>query len=195
MKSNGEKDQANMNNRFIDIQLVDPRFSDVLAARAATLAELPQQGKTGNDIGLNQYITFYLKSERYGIDIKFVEEIRPLKDITLIPCTPEWVGGAVNIRGSIIPVVDIRKFFGIAESESKDKTKVIVVKQDDLRLGLLADDIGEVLDIIDEKIETQLVALTGIHEEFLKGVTATDLIIIDMANFLNDKRLIIYDEI
>ncbi len=98
----------------------------------------------------NQYLTFSLGTETYGIDILLVQEIRGYTPATPVPNSPEWIRGVMNLRGTIVPVVDLRRRLGLAPIESSRFTVIIVVNVGTKTLGLVVDSVAEVLTIGDE---------------------------------------------
>jgi len=191
--SNGGNGSSRLQDRLVELFLDEDQVQTILTTRAAVLARTP--GDEDKESTQTQYVTFKLGAERYGLDVGFVEEIQPLKELTLIPCTPDFVVGAVNIRGSILPVVDIKKFFGIPATDIAGSDKVMVVKVGEMQMGLLADRVEEVLDLANEDIEPQLATLSGAQEEFIKGVCGGQVIILDIEALANDRRMIIHEDI
>ncbi len=121
-----------------------------------------------------KYLTFALGPEEYGIEILKVQEIIGLMDITAVPRTPDFVRGVINLRGKVIPVVDLRKKFGMAVTEDTEKTCVIVVdvsqNGESVQMGVLVDCVSEVLDIAGEDIE-QTPSFGGSFEgDFILGM-------------------------
>jgi len=104
-----------------------------------------------------KYLTFQLAGEEYGIEILSVVEIINLMDITDVPRTPEYVRGVINLRGKVIPVVELRKKFGMEPIEDTEETCIIVVNVQsgdiETQMGILVDTVSEVLDIEAESIE------------------------------------------
>lgn len=191
--ANGGNGNQKLKDRLFDMHLTDEQIQEVLTTRATILARTPGLADEGRTT--KQYVTFNLGDERYAVDVAFVEEIQPLKELTLIPCTPDFVIGAVNIRGGILPVIDVKKFFGIPEAGVVDFNKVLVIHVGDMHLGMLADTVEEVLDLADEDIEPQLATLSGAQEEFIKGVSQGQVIILDIEALANDRRMIIHEDI
>lgn len=165
----------------------------ILEKRAKTLARVPDADKGRSET--LQYITFSLSDEDYAVEVGYVQEIQPLRDLTLIPCTPDFIVGAVNIRGQIISLVDLKKFFGIPSGQSKDQAKVVVTRTDDREIGLLADRVSEVMSLPVDAIDQPLATLAGVREEYIKGVAKGGLIILDIAAILSDKRMVINEEV
>lgn len=192
MGSNGNGRSVGISSHLTNVQLSDEEISSILRNRAAVLAQVP--GTATDTDSIDQFVTYRLGKERYGIDVKFVEEIQPLRDLTLIPCTPEFIIGAVNIRGSILPVIDVKKFFNMPEAKITTANKVIVIRIEDIQLGILADSVNEVVEVAAAAIEPQLATLSGVHEEFIRGVATGDLIVLDIVALAQDKRLTIHEE-
>ena len=99
-----------------------------------------------------RYLTFTIDSETYGIEIKYVMEIVGLQRITAMPEMPEYVKGIINLRGKIIPVMDVRLRFGKESRAYDDRTCVIVISYHDMLYGLIVDSVSDVLSIADEEI-------------------------------------------
>ena len=101
----------------------------------------------------NEYVIFKLNGEHYGIDIKNVENIEKLIPITRVPYSENFVEGVVNLRGVIIPVVDLRKRFNIEPSEMSDESRIIIVNLSELKVGMIVDTSSEVLKLDREDID------------------------------------------
>jgi purine-binding chemotaxis protein CheW len=165
----------------------------ILKTRAAALARpLPSHEQA---VGELTVIEFALARERYAIPATAVHEVYPLKDLTPLPCTPAFVLGMINWRGQILPVIDIKKFFDMPEQGLTDLHKVIIVRSEEMELGILADEIVGVRAIPLDAIQSSLPTLAGIREEYLIGVTAERLVILDVARILSDRRIIVDEEI
>jgi len=100
-----------------------------------------------------KYLTFVLAGEDYGLEILKVREIMGVLDITTVPHTPYYVKGVVNIRGKVIPIVDLRLKFDMPEAEYTDETCIIVVYVGNVEVGIIVDCVSEVMDISEENIE------------------------------------------
>lgn len=100
-----------------------------------------------------KYLTFVLCSEEYGLEILKVREIIGLLDITPVPQTPDFVKGVINLRGKVIPVVDLRLKFGMPPAEYTKETCIIVVDVDSLLMGIIVDTVSEVVEIKENEIE------------------------------------------
>ncbi len=120
-----------------------------------------------------KYLTFVLADEFYGLEILTVREIIQMCKITPVPRTPEYVKGVINLRGMVIPIIDLRRQFGLAEKEYTDRTCIIVVKLGGREVGLIVDEVWEVLDIAGEDIEPTPELGTGVDTEFILGISKT----------------------
>lgn len=165
----------------------------VLQERAQILAREAVPVETADE-GID-VIEFLLAHERYAVASEYVREVYPLEDITPLPCTPAFVLGIVNVRGEILPVIDIKKFFDLPEKGLTDLNKVIVLESRDMAFGIVADAISGVRRIQRAGIQPSLPTLTGIREDYLLGVTAERIVILDAEKLLNDGKLIVQEQV
>ncbi len=121
-----------------------------------------------------QLVAFDVAGEIYGIDIADVQEIIRLPTITKIPRAPRFVEGVINLRGHIIPVIDLRKRFGIPEAEPTKESRIVVVQVGDTTIGMRVDAVTEVLRIRSDSIEPPSSIVTGTDSAFLRGVGRLD---------------------
>jgi len=164
----------------------------ILDKRARALAKTTEE-ETGDSM---QLVVFSLANETYGIPTEYVKEVQPLRSASPVPCTPGFVVGVVNIRGSIYSVVDIRDFFGVPKREITDLTKVILVNAAGLEVGILADDISEAMNVPLAEIKPPLSAGQGqIKEEYIQGVTKDTLIILNLEAVLRDERVVVHEQV
>ena len=117
-----------------------------------------------------QFLTFTLNSEEYGIEILKVREIIGVMDITTVPQTPEFMKGVINLRGTVIPVVDLRLKFSMPEEEHTQETCVIVVETNSSQVGIMVDSVSEVLNIQNGEIEETPSFGQGIDTDFIMGL-------------------------
>ena len=117
-----------------------------------------------------KYLTFVLAEEEYGIEILKVREIIGMMIITAVPRTPEYVKGVVNLRGKVIPVIDLRLNFGMEAGAATEQTCIIVVDVEGVEMGVMVDRVSEVLDIADEEIEDAPAFGEAIHTDFILGM-------------------------
>lgn len=116
------------------------------------------------------YLTFSLGKESYGIEIKYVTEIIGLQSITEIPELPEYIKGIINLRGKIIPVLDVRLRFKKEPKEYNDRTCVIVVDIKNISIGLIVDSVSEVLTITENNIVEPPQMNQGFNNRYLKNI-------------------------
>lgn len=173
----------------------------ILRARAKTLA---QESKAGQgEAARVEVVEFLLAQERYGFESAFVREVWPLKDLTPVPCTPPFVLGLVNLRGQIISVIDLKKFFGLPEKGLSDVNRVIVLhsespalsRAEGMEFGVLADAILGAGSVAPEDLQAALPTLTGLRKEYLKGVTPQGTIILDAERLLADEGIVVHEEV
>ncbi len=117
-----------------------------------------------------KYLTFVLGNEEYGIEILKIREIIGIVDITAVPQTPHYVKGVINLRGKIIPVIDLRLKFGMEEAEYTRETCIIVLDVKGILMGVIVDTVKEVVDINAENIEPPPKLGVGIDTEFILGM-------------------------
>lgn len=169
----------------------DPRA--VLRARARALARPPLVAAPVES--LLEILEFRLAQERYAVETRLVREVQPLRQLTPLPCTPSFVLGIVNVRGRILPVLDLKRLFDLSEKGLTDLHRIILVHGADLEFGLLADVIVGVQTIPLDSLQPSLPTLTGIHAEYLKGVTAERLVVLDLARILEHPRIVVHEEV
>ena len=165
------------------------RTTDTLKARARLLSRRLDVDRTrGLEI---EVIEFRLAHERYAVEGIFVREICPLQNLTPLPFVPPFYRGIVNIRGQVLPVLDIKRFFELPETGITDLHVVIVVQADGIELGLLADAVIGARSIARGSLQSSLPTLTGIRSTYLKGIADDSLVILDAARVLNDPKIIV----
>ncbi len=129
-------------------------------------------------------LAFSLGTERYAVDVHRVIGVRNIRRITRVPNAPAFYRGVVNVRGQILTVLDLEAYFGIRTDESIAYSELIIVNGHGLELGILVDEIQEIVRLPEETIET-------IDMPHTHGITLNKLIILDMDSLLTDSRLII----
>lgn len=170
-----------------------PDAGQILRARARALARAPERAAVLP--GSIEVLEFRLARESYAVEARYVREVYPLKSLTPLPCTPPFLLGIVSVRGRIEPVLDLKKFFDLPEEGLTDLHRIILVEGNDLALGLLADVIVGVRTVPVESLQASLPTLTGIRAEYLKGVTAERLVVLDLARILTDPKIIVHEEV
>ncbi len=170
-----------------------PDAGQILCARAKALSRPPKRAAdTGESI---EVLEFRLAQERYAVETRFVRGVHPLRELTPLPCTPSFVLGIVNVRGRILPVFDIKKFFDLPDKGLTDLHRIILVHGNDLEFGLLADAIVSTQAIPVDGLQVPPATLTGIRAEYLKGVTSERLMVLDLDRILADPKIIVHEEV
>ena len=142
-----------------------------------------------------EVLEFQLAHERYALETEFVREVYPLEQLAPLPCTPSFVLGIVNLRGEILSVIDIKRFFDLPIKGLTDLHKIIVVDGDGMRFGVLADVIVGVHELDLADIQPPLPTLTGIREAYLKGVTDERVVILDAVALLTDQDIVVREQV
>jgi purine-binding chemotaxis protein CheW len=164
----------------------------ILRERAAALARPPPPAQTDATLEL---LEFRLASERYALETRYVENVHPLRDLTPLPCTPAFIPGLVSIRGRVLPVIDLKKFFTLPELGLTDLHRIILVRGHELEVGLLADIIVGVRTIAPASLQPALPTLTGIRADYLRGIGDGRLVVLDLQRILTDPRIIVHEEV
>jgi purine-binding chemotaxis protein CheW len=173
--------------------------TETLKARARALAQPIRRDDDGADEAL-KVVEFRLAKERYAVEQKYVREVYGLKELTPLPCTPGFLLGIINVRGQILPVIDVKKFFDLPEEGITDLHMVVIVHGEtaageEMELGILADAIVGVRSIPQSTCQPSLPTLTGIRAKYLKGVTNQQVVILDVPSILNDPKTTVNEEV
>ena len=146
------------------------------------------QAKEPTDLE-GKYLTFNLIEEFYGVKVDWIMQIIAIPEITKIPQTPIFVKGVINLRGKIIPVIDLRIKFMLSEQEYNERTSIIIVKfkvdQREICIGIIVDRVIEVLDIPDEEIEKTPAFGTDIEMKFIQGMAKVKQKVVSLLNIEN----------
>ncbi|BDQ02877.1 chemotaxis protein CheW [Ignavibacterium sp.] len=135
-----------------------------------------------------QLVSFIIGNEEYAVDIFYVKEINRLSHITKVPNAPEFIEGVINLRGRIIPVIDLRIKMGLPKKENDKDSRIIVIEDEDLLVGFLVDSVREVIRIPKNIIEEPPEIVTSSKTDFISSVGKLDdrlLILIDLKKILS----------
>jgi len=151
-------------------------------------------------IETTQYLTFKLEDEIFALDISKVREVLDFTTITKVPKTPEFMRGVINLRGSVVPVVDLRLKFGLSRTENTVNTCIIItevtVDNETMVLGALADSVQEVMDLEPERIEPAPRIGTHLNTAFIRGMgkrNNTFVIILDIDKVFSIEELAVVE--
>lgn len=117
-----------------------------------------------------KYLSFFINNQRYGIPISLVIEIIAMQDMAEVPEFPYYAKGIINLRGLIVPLIDVRLRIGYPEAPYTEKTCIIVVNSDDIEIGLIVDEVDEVLDINADEINPPTRSTGDVMERYVDGV-------------------------
>jgi purine-binding chemotaxis protein CheW len=139
-----------------------------------------------------QLVIFEVGNEHFGIDISSVEGIVKLQEITRIPHAPSFMLGITNLRGSVIPVIDLHQRFGIAPQDHSKETRIVITHIYGLKIGMLVSAVSEVLTIDDKVVDPPPPMISNVNSEYIVGVAKLDqklVILLDLAKVLtNDEK-------
>ncbi len=144
------------------------------------------------DTQKDRFLTFYLGKESYGLEITYVTEIIGLQAITQIPELPDYIKGIINLRGNIIPVMDVNLRFKKEPQDYNDRTCVVVIQIKDQSIGLIVDRVAEVLTIVEQDVVDPPQMNKGLNNRYIKkiGKVGNDVkLILDCDKLLNEDEL------
>ncbi len=165
------------------------RGQEILRARAAALAAVPanQNREAAFDV-----IVFRICNEHYGIECGFMREVCSVNALTMIPCTPAWLAGTINLRGRIVAVLDLIKLFNLPAAEAENRKLAAVIGDHEFECGVLMHElIGQRTVFKDEIQTTAHRAALETPPKWLKDITADRLIILDYEKIRSDKSIIL----
>ena len=140
------------------------------------------------DDDLLQLVTFSIGSEEFGVDILKVIEIIRTMEITKVPKAPAFVEGVINLRGRVIPIIDLRRRFGLAEKAGDSDTRIIVFEINGMSVGFVVDSVSEVLRIPANTVEPAPPVVAGVDSDYISGVGKLEdrlLILLDLDKLLS----------
>ncbi|BBH20852.1 chemotaxis protein CheW [Paenibacillus baekrokdamisoli] len=144
-------------------------------------------------------IVFGLADEEYGIEVEKVRTIERMMPITRVPKTPAFIKGVINLRGIVLPIIDLRGRFGLQETEPTESSRIIIVAVNDLEVGFIVDAANDVIDIDTDSIDLPPEVVGGIKAKYLHGVAKIGdnrlLIMLNLSEVLNKKEIIQLEQI
>jgi purine-binding chemotaxis protein CheW len=173
---------------------------EVLEKRALALAKLPPEEAVEGEV--LRLVTFLLAEERYGVELTLLEEVQPLERQTWspVPCTSDFIVGAVNIRGRVYSMMDIARFLGLSSRPLSETAHILLVRGgdqgagDEIELGILADDVPKVANVPLAEVQPPP-TISNRAQEYVRGVTGDTLIILDLERLLSDPGIIVHEEV
>ncbi len=149
-------------------------------------------------VRIHQYVTFSLGEEEHGIEITKVQEIIGYQGFTRIPNMPDFIRGVLNLRGTVVPVIDLRKKFGMEEKEYTKFTVIIILEAVERIMGIIVDAISDVVSFTDKDIQEAPSFNVKVRTDFIKGMGKIDeklVILLDMDKVLSPEELEVIDNI
>jgi purine-binding chemotaxis protein CheW len=165
----------------------------LLKMRTIAMATEPEQKQeTSEKI---EIIEFILAAESYGIESAFVREVYSLRDFTPLPGVHPYIYCIINVRGQILPVIDLEKFLNLPGKGLGELNKVIILRNESMEFGIMADVVvGTLLLALDDLLVAS-VAETGTRVKYLKGITKEHMMVLDAESILNDEKIIVNEEV
>jgi purine-binding chemotaxis protein CheW len=161
----------------------------VLSARARVLAQEPDPAIRAQ--AFLDVVAFRLASETYALEATYIREVFPMKDFTPLPGLPPFVLGIVNVHGQILSVIDLKKFFQLPEKGLGQLNQLIILGNEAMTFGILADEIFGLGSLALDALSTPPLTVSGIGAEYLRGVTAERVILLDAGRILGDEKIIV----
>lgn len=143
------------------------------------------------DAELMQLVTFSIGEEEFGVDILKVQEIIRTMEITKVPRAPQFVEGVINLRGKVIPIIDLRRRFGLVARSHDKNTRIIVIEINNMIVGFVVDSVSEVLRIPFSTVEPPPPVVSGTESEYISGVGKLEdrlLILLDLDRLLSHEE-------
>lgn len=139
-------------------------------------------------------IVFQLQDEQYGVEVRQVQTIERLMPLTRVPRTPDFVKGVVNLRGTIMPIIDLRERFGLPAVDPTDHTRMVIVKTAEVEVGLIVDSANDVIDIKKDQLDDPPEIVGGVKAKYLQGVAKLEddspLVLLSLEQVLNKEEII-----
>lgn len=171
-----------------------PSTNDPAASASATDA----RGAATSDTELLQLVSFVVGNEEFAVPILAVQEINRMMQITAVPQSPPFVEGVINLRGKIIPVIDLRKRFGMPPAEDTSDARIIVVEVAQRVIGFTVDRVNEVLRIAADIVDPAPQMVVGVDSEFIQGVGKLAdrlLILLSLEKLFHDQDMVAIDAV
>jgi purine-binding chemotaxis protein CheW len=163
---------------------------NIFKKRAETLSR-PVNSLEEQKKFLIEIIPFTLDREFFALETKFVKEIYPFKEYTILPCAPNFVYGLTNVRRRILPIIDLKVLFSIPNNHTKLDRKLLIMETEDIEIAILIDDFNGIRTVSKDDIQSSLPTFTGIRQDFLKGLLLDGTVILDGQKLLTSPYLAI----
>ena len=137
-----------------------------------------------------KYVLFRVGEVRYAINLEYAVQIFRNQNILDVPRAPRYVEGVVNVRGGVVPVINMRERFGLTREENEKKKRIVVIKIEDHLYGLLVDDVREIVDIKEEVVDRNVTSVFGLRKNMIEGIAKLNnklIIILSIKEVVNSK--------
>jgi purine-binding chemotaxis protein CheW len=167
----------------------------ILGERAERLKKIDAVEETGEKVDL---VVFQLANEYFGIEAQYISEIRPISEITPVPCTPDFVLGITSVRGSIFSVLDIRKSFGVEDRTVTDESMFIVTSWKGIEVCVLADAVSEKRTLLKRDVKPMVGGAKNINANYINGFVMLNqnmVTLINWDNYVTQSNVIVNEEV
>lgn len=168
------------------------RRQRILRERAVRIARRADEHTAGDQLDI---LAFRLLSKNYAIEMQFLREVLPLRNLAAIPCTPAFYLGVINIRGELCPVIDLRQLFGHSNRGIANVNRVLVARGAGVDMGILADEIIGIRSVDSDQLRPLAGVAFTLHDEFLRGYMPDDIILLDVARILAHPKLVVNQQV
>ncbi|NBG87590.1 chemotaxis protein CheW [Isachenkonia alkalipeptolytica] len=121
-----------------------------------------------------QYVIFKLEGESYGIPIEYVKTIEKMTEMTRVPNAPDYLEGVINLRGEVVPIINMRKRFDLSELDEAEDTRTIILELEEISVGMIVDSSSEVLSINNSAIDQTISLDAAVQDEHIRGIGKID---------------------
>lgn len=165
----------------------------ILRERAQALAQVPVSETASQEVC--EMVEFLLADATYGIASAYVREVHPLRNCTPLPCTPPFVLGIINVHGRILSVLDLKQLFDLPARGLTDLNQVVIVHNDRMEFGILADAILGVRAIPRQHVHAPPPTLTAAGATYVQGITGDQVVVLDAQKLLSDENIVVHEEV
>lgn len=169
------------------------RKASILRQRALALANI--RDVSAEEESRVEFLQFSIAYEHYGLTLDLIQEVTLLRDYARMPCTPRYILGVINLRGTMVSILDLRQLFGLPRKGLTYQNKVIVLRDQSMTIGVLGDELRGVRTLAVSRLQPPLPTHSGKQLEYLKGLTPDGTALLDAAKVLGDKALIVQDAV
>lgn len=164
--------------------------AEILKQRAHKLSINSATSEAHSEDSLSM-IGFYMMPHEYCFESSVLKEVTSLRNLTVIPGVPPFIQGIFNLRGSVMSLMNLRKFLGISETGISDQNRIMIVSGNGFETGILVDKVGGLFRLKLHDVDAALPSFGGQHAEFVRGITKTGIIVLDIMAILDSKKILV----